>query len=98
MTSIRKAKKWYKSCINFKNEYEKKLGTIRKCPAFHRYIMRHRTSKREFCTFTGQNQEESEVSMRRRFFKLFGWRIPRKLKKAAKYGVERRIYPTTQET
>lgn len=37
MTSIRKAKKWYKSCINSKNEYEKKLGTIRKCPAWHRY-------------------------------------------------------------
>ncbi len=52
MTSIRKAKKWYKSCINSKNEYEKKLGTIRKCLAFHRYIMRHRTPKREFCTFT----------------------------------------------
>lgn len=31
--------------------------------------------------------------MKRRFFKLFvGWRIPRKLKKAAKYGVERRVY------
>lgn len=40
MTSIRKAKKWYKSCINSKNEYEKKLGTIRKCPAWHSYIMR----------------------------------------------------------
>lgn len=31
--------------------------------------------------------------MRRRSFKLYvGWRIPRKLKKAAKYGVERRVY------
>lgn len=31
--------------------------------------------------------------MRRRFFKLYvGWRIPRKLKKAVKYGVERRVY------
>ena len=26
--------------------------------------------------------------MRKRFFKLFWWRIPRKIKKAAKYGVE----------
>ena len=32
--------------------------------------------------------------MRRRFFKA---RIPRKLKKAARYGIERRIYPTTEE-
>ena len=40
------------------------------------------------------NQKESEVSMRRRFFKA---RIPRKLKKAARYGIERRIYPTTEE-
>ena len=45
----------------------------------------------------GQSQEESEVSMKRRFFK-FGCRIPRKLKKAARYGIERRVYPTTQET
>lgn len=31
--------------------------------------------------------------MKRRFFKLYiGWRIPRKLKKAAKYGIERRVY------
>lgn len=36
--------------------------------------------------------------MKRRFFRNFKARIPRKLKKAAKYGVERRIYPTTQET
>lgn len=35
------------------------------------------------------NQKESEVSMRRRFFKA---RIPRKLKKAARYGIERRVY------
>lgn len=27
----------------------------------------------------------------------FGARIPRKLKKAARYGIERRIYPTTEE-
>lgn len=40
------------------------------------------------------NQKESEVSMRRRFFKA---RIPRKLKKAARYGIERRIYPTIEE-
>lgn len=44
------------------------------------------------------NQKESEVSMRRRFFRFFKARIPRKLKKAARYGIERRIYPTTQET
>lgn len=35
--------------------------------------------------------------MRRRFFRFFKTRIPRKLKKAAKYGIERRIYPTTEE-
>lgn len=39
MTSIRKAKKWYKSCINSKNEYEKKLGTIRKCPTWRIVIL-----------------------------------------------------------
>ena len=36
--------------------------------------------------------------MRRRFFRNFKARIPRKLKKAARYGIERRVYPTTQET
>ena len=35
--------------------------------------------------------------MRRRFFRNFKARIPRKLKKAARYGIERRIYPTTEE-
>lgn len=35
--------------------------------------------------------------MRKRFFRRFKVRIPRKLKKAAGYGVERRIYPTTEE-
>ena len=35
--------------------------------------------------------------MKKRFFKLFGWRIPRKLKKAAKYGVERRVYQDENE-
>lgn len=30
--------------------------------------------------------------MKRRFFRGFKVRIPRKLKKAAKYGVERRVY------
>ena len=35
--------------------------------------------------------------MRRRFFRRFKARIPRKLKKAARYGIERRIYPTTEE-
>lgn len=39
------------------------------------------------------NQKESEVSMRRKFFKA---RIPRKLKKAAKYGIERRVYPADE--
>ena len=47
---------------------------------------------------SGWNQKESEVSMRRRFFRNFKARIPRKLKKAARYGIERRVYPTTQET
>lgn len=31
--------------------------------------------------------------MRRRFFRGFKVRIPRKLKKAAKYGVKRYVYP-----
>lgn len=35
--------------------------------------------------------------MKRRFFSSFKARIPRKLKKAARYGIERRIYPTTEE-
>lgn len=35
--------------------------------------------------------------MKRRFFSPFKARIPRKLKKAAKYGIERRVYPTTEE-
>lgn len=35
--------------------------------------------------------------MARRFFRGFKIRIPRKLKKAARYGIERRIYPTTEE-
>lgn len=35
--------------------------------------------------------------MRRRFFKLSWCRIPRKLKKAAKYGVERRVYQDENE-
>ena len=35
--------------------------------------------------------------MKRRFFSSFKARIPRKLKKAAKYGIERRVYPTTGE-
>lgn len=36
---------------------------------------------------------KSEVDMRRRFFGRFKARIPRKLKKAAKYGVKRNVYP-----
>lgn len=35
--------------------------------------------------------------MERRFFRGFKVRIPRKLKKAARYGIERRVYPTTEE-
>lgn len=35
--------------------------------------------------------------MKRRFFRGFKVRIPRKLKKAAKYGIERRVFPTTEE-
>lgn len=50
MTSIRKAKKWYKSTA--KKGFKKRLKTIRKCPAWHAYIMRHRTFKRAFVTFT----------------------------------------------
>lgn len=40
---------------------------------------------------------KSEVDMRRRFFGRFKARIPRKLKKAAKFGIERRVYPKTEE-
>lgn len=36
--------------------------------------------------------------MKRRFFRYFKVRIPRKLKKAAKYGVKKHIYPTTEKT
>lgn len=35
--------------------------------------------------------------MKRRFFRFYKARIPRKLKKAAKYGIERRVYPKTEE-
>lgn len=35
--------------------------------------------------------------MKRRFFRGFKVRIPRKLKKAARYGIERRVYPKTEE-
>lgn len=53
MTSIRKKKKWYKSCAApQKKGYEKKLKTIRKCSVFHSYLIRHRTFKRTFVTFT----------------------------------------------
>lgn len=34
--------------------------------------------------------------MRRRFFRRFKVRIPRKLKKAARYGIERRVYPADE--
>lgn len=50
MTSIRKAKKWYKSTA--KKAFKKRLETIRKCPELHTYILRHRTFKRVFFTFT----------------------------------------------
>lgn len=33
--------------------------------------------------------------MRKRFYR-FKVRIPRKLKKAAKYGIERRVYPADE--
>lgn len=36
--------------------------------------------------------------MKRRFFRSFKARIPRKLKKAAKYGVEKRVHPTEIKT
>lgn len=35
--------------------------------------------------------------MNRRFFRNFKARIPRKLKKAARYGIERRVYPKAKE-
>lgn len=35
--------------------------------------------------------------MRRRFFRGFKVRIPRKLKKAAKFGIERRVYQKAEE-
>lgn len=34
--------------------------------------------------------------MRKRFFRRFKVRIPRKLKKAAKYGIERRVCPADE--
>lgn len=34
--------------------------------------------------------------MRKRFFRRFKVRIPRKLKKAARYGIERRVYPADE--
>lgn len=34
--------------------------------------------------------------MKRRFVRFFKARIPRKLKKAARYGIERRVYPKTE--
>ena len=49
MTSIRKAKKWYKSTA--RKDFKKRLETIRKCPELHMYILRHRTFKRVFFTF-----------------------------------------------
>lgn len=52
MTSIRKKKKWYKSCAAPQKGYEKKLKTIRKCSVFHSYLIRHHTFKRTFVTFT----------------------------------------------
>lgn len=35
--------------------------------------------------------------MKRRFFRFFKARIPRKLKKALRHGIERRIFPLTEE-
>lgn len=34
--------------------------------------------------------------MGKRFFRRFKVRIPRKLKKAARYGIERRVYPADE--
>lgn len=34
--------------------------------------------------------------MRKRFFRRFKVRIPRKLKKAARHGIERRVYPADE--
>lgn len=40
---------------------------------------------------------KSDGDMRRRFFRSFKARIPCKLKKAAKFGIERRVSPKTEE-
>lgn len=40
---------------------------------------------------------KSDGDMRRRFFRSFKVRIPRKLKKAARFGIERRVSPKTEE-
>lgn len=50
MTSIRKMKKWYKSTA--RKGFKKRFETIHKYPELHTYIMRHRTFKRVFFTFT----------------------------------------------
>ena len=50
MTSIRKAKKWYKSTAN--KELKKRLETIIKYPELHAFIIRYRTYKDVFYFFT----------------------------------------------
>lgn len=50
MTSIRKAKKWYKSAA--RKGFEKRLETIDKNTKRHTYIIRHRTFKRDYFIFT----------------------------------------------
>lgn len=50
MTSIRKAKKWYKSTAN--KGLKKRLETIIKYPELHAFIIRHRTYKGVFYFFT----------------------------------------------
>ena len=50
MISFRKINNWYK-CAAGKG-FKKKLETVHKYPELHTYIIRHRTYKREFFTFT----------------------------------------------
>lgn len=53
-------------------------------------IMGRRTDSRYF-------NSECEIEEDSRFFRFFKARIPRKLKKAAKYGIERRVYQDENE-
>lgn len=49
MTSIRKAKKWYKGTA--RKGFKKRLETINKYPELHTYIVRHSTYKGVFFIF-----------------------------------------------